>query len=210
MNKERILAFINAQISESLVRAIRDDIYAAYARSDDVAKEELQKLGPERYRAYTRRELCNDALARHGEVRQTDPKGEQYGFLQSNALNMLVFCVDRGLNVRQAKHRDLLSEMNKVFSPVCPDLFDPESELVHSSLHTCLMVVTPKSQGANVKRPEAIVLTVPYTNYEGFHLIVNVEDWLNSYAEKEETASDVWPTFREELLVVERDNEEDR
>lgn len=204
MFKSRLLGFINAQIPETLARNIIDDLYAAYARSDTVAQEELQVMPPQRYRAYTRRELCNEVLARHGEVRHTDPQGELFGFLQSNALNMLVFCVDRGLSVRAAKYRYLLSQMNKVFSPVCPDLFDEQSELVHRSLHTCLMVVAPNNQGADVKHPESLLLTVPYCNYTGFHLMVDVDEWLRSYGEDAVDVQDVWPTFREELLVIEQ------
>ena len=207
MIKEKLQAFINEQFPEPLIRVITDDIYAAFARSDEVSQQELQSLGHERLRAYMRRELCNDVLARHGEVKSTNPKGEQYGFLQLNSMNMLVFCVDKGLAVRPAMYRKQLSEMNKVLSPVIPDLFDPQSELVRSSLHTCLMVVIPKGQGGNSRHPENILLTVPYSDYKGFHLVVPLDEWLKSYGEQTADVNDPWPTFREELRKIEQDGE---
>ena len=209
MNKDRFLAFIRQQVSEDVAQKISDALYAAYARAEVLAKEEIKALGHERMRAYMRREFVNDVLAQLGEAKHTNPKGEKYGLLQFNAINMLAFCVDPTRPERPANYKKELAEMNKVLEPEIPDLFDPNSELARSSLHTCLMVINPKFGEGDPRHPRDILLVVPYTNRKGFHLQVRLRDWLESYKDDVVEPVDFWPTFRKEILETEKDDQQD-
>ena len=209
MNKDRFLAFIREQVSENQLREMTDAVYAAYSRAEVVAKAEIKALGHERMRSYSRRELCNDVLAQYGEARHTNPKGEKYGLVQFSDMNMLTFCVDPTQTIRPANYRKELSRVNQIFEDVHPDLFKDDSELIRSSLHTCLMIINPKAHEKEQKRPRDIQLVVPYTDFKGFHLKISLNEWLESYQEKAATTVDPWPSFRKEIIDIEKLDQDD-
>ena len=209
MNKTKLLTFIKEQVPEATARDISDAIYAAYSRAELLAKQEIMALGHERMRGYMRREFCNDVLAQFGEAKHTNPMGEKYGLIQFNSMNMLAFCVNTNGPERPATYKRELAKMNELLLPDIPDLFDANSELVRSSLHTCLMIVNPKGKGSDPKHPMAIQLVVPYTNRKGFHLNISLEEWLSSYNEEIVESAGAWPTFRKEILSIEKDKEQD-
>ncbi len=66
------------------------------------------------------------------------------------------------------------------------------------------MIINPNSNEAEQKRPRDIQLVVPYTNLNGFHLRVGLNEWMESYQEQVSKQPDPWPSFRQEIIEIEK------
>ena len=205
MDNSRILDFIKQRTPEELIRNLSESLHAAYARAHTLASEEMEVLRPDGLRGQMRFWFCNDEMAKAGKPMDTNPKGGQYGLVLLQNLTLIVFCVDHNKRARKTKYKSELALMNDMLEPKISDMFNPDSDSIHHALHACLMVINPGQHEDPIK-PRDVQLVVPYTDLNGFHLSISINQWLESYKEESHVISDPWPTFRQEIIEIEKNN----
>jgi len=208
--QQRVKAFITYHIEQTLWLALDENIRAAYAAADKDAKK-LINIKPSRMRAQNRRYYVDNAIAgihspHKADVCSTDPKGEMYVLLQSETEKITLSHIEihKGELPRSAKHRKLLAKKNSILESVNYDLFKPIPPDLEDALHLVVIVEHPSPKQEDQATPEQILVAVPYSSWEGYHLAVPLSEMLSSYTDTSsedhsEMRDIAWPKLRRDL-----------
>ncbi|HDL6963792.1 TPA: hypothetical protein PXM28_003139 [Yersinia enterocolitica] len=192
---------VQKDISDLIVNAfprelwlsIQDVFHAKYAAAHQVTIESALNLGaPEQKRLrpqlrhYTLNAAFRDAALNseviHNSV-ETSPKGEYFVVLSSGGVKMSRIGLNYDEpNIKAAKHRTLLAELNESLEGYTPDLF---SEIIMDNgptgtLGVLLLNINPpyrESQG----RMLDLRVVVPFSNLKGFHFNWSLTELLERY-----------------------------
>lgn len=204
--KSRLIRYITTNVDRALFLSMDDAIRIAYAKANTRAIEDFKYTSPARPRAQLRRYLIDDAIAgvlANGSpsVLQTIPKGEQYVVVCSGNVTLSHVELHEKVWARPAKHRTMLAQKNAILEPVTYDLFKDVPPKLDDSLHVVAVVLHPNPQAKDQSEPGEIIVTVPHTDWSGYHLEIPLRDLLRKYEGKQERRmiDEAWPTLRDDL-----------
>lgn len=213
--KSRLVRYITANVDRSLFLSMEDAIRTAYAKAHARALEDFKNTSPARPRSQLRRYMIDDALAGvlaegSPSVLDTVPKGEQYVVVCSGNVTLSHIELHENTWARPAKHRILLAKKNAILEPVNLDLFKEPPPKLDDSLHVVAVVLHPHPRAKAQAEPSELLITVPYTNWAGYHLDIPIRELLQAYETEHEPAliDEAWPTLRDDLQKVENPNEQ--
>lgn len=210
--EDRLIKYITSHIDKSLILSIEDAVRAGYAKAHKRSSEDLVNINPSRLRAQQRRYFVDDALAGvlskdNASVLETCPKGEHYIVLCSGNITLSHIELHKDSFARPAKHRLMLSRRNAILEPVNLDFFKPTPPKIDDSLHVVAVVLHPAPTERNQSAPNDILITVPYTDWKGYHLKLSVNYFLQQYENHEgimPKTDEAWPRLREDLIKKEK------
>lgn len=172
---------------------IQDVFHAQYAAAQQVTIDSVLKLdAPEqiRLRPQIRHYTLNAAFKRvalncgviHNSV-ETSPKGEHFVVLSSHGVKMSRIGLNHDeSNIKGAKHRTLLAELNESLEGYTPDLFS-ERTIDHGALGTLgilLLNINPTYHESQSRMLDLRVV-VPFSNLNGFHFNWSLTELLERY-----------------------------
>lgn len=202
----RLVRYITANVDRSLFLSMDDSIRTAYSKANLRTQEDFKNTNPSRPRAQLRRYLIDDALAgalAEGQpsVLQTVPKGEQYVVVCSGNVTISHIELHENAWVRPAKHRRFLAKRNAILEPVTLDLFEKSPPRLDEALHVVAVVIHPQPKAKNQSEPSEIFISVPYTDWTGFHLEIPIRELLQNYETDHNSnlVDEAWPTLRDDL-----------
>lgn len=207
--QQRLLAFIAHHIEKELWSTIDENIRAAYAMADKDAHK-LVNISPSRPRAQNRRYYIDNAIAgiysnNETTVCSTEPQGEIYVLLKSKTEKITLSHIElhRDEFPRPAEHRKLIAKKNAILEPVNYDLFKPLPPNLEDALHLVVIVEHPSPKKEDQSSPEQILVAVPYSSWNGYHLTVPLPTMLASYTDEilndYEMRDNAWPKLRQDL-----------
>ena len=205
---DRLMQYIVANVDRGLLMSIEESIRLAYSKADNIVRNELKNTSRTRPRAQMRRYLIDDALAgSSARTSDTEPKGEKYIVIQAGNVTLSHIELHENKWARPAKHRTLLALGNAILEPETLDMFKEQPPKPEDTLHVVVVVLHPKSCADNQSEPSAILVSVPYTDWRGYHLEIPLELLLEKYGleneGKEEVVDQAYPTLRADLLIEE-------
>lgn len=207
----RLLRYITANVDRQLLLAMDDAIRLAYAKAQSRAIEDYKNISPVRPRAQSRRYMVDDALAGvlsagYPSVEQTTPKGEHFIVVCSGQITLSHIELHENKWARPAKHRTLLAKKNAILEPVNLDFFDSPPPSLEDALHLVAVVLHPRSSSKNQSEPSDILITVPYTNWNGYHLEIPIRELLREYEIERDSSliDEAWPTLKDDLQKAEQ------
>lgn len=208
--QERIARYITRNVDKNLFISMEDAIRSGYAKAHYHAKEICSNTSPARLRAQTRRYAIDDALsgslsAGMSSVQQTFPKGEHYVVIASGKVTISHIELHEREKARPAKHRKLLTLKNAILEPENFDLFKELPPKLDDTLHVVAVVVHPDPVAKQQSIPSDIIVTVPYTDWSGYHLELPLAQLISSYSEENNSGlvDEAWPTLKDELQKAE-------
>ena len=205
--KKRLMSFIVHNVGKDVLLALDDNIRSAYEQANDDAKK-LVNINPSRMRAQNRRYYVDNAVAGiHASVKakicSTEPKGEMYVVLKSGKITLSHIELHKDSTARDAKHRKLLAKKNAILEKPQYDLFKQAPPELDDALHIVIVVIHPEKRNRNQGVPLSVLVTVPYTTWDGYHLEVSLIEMLEKYSSEELEESSMidgaWPKLREDL-----------
>ncbi|GAB1257633.1 hypothetical protein NBRC116494_21350 [Aurantivibrio plasticivorans] len=212
--KSRLVRYITSNVDRSLFLSMDDSIRAAYAKANARALEDFKNTNPARPRAQMRRYMIDDALAGalaegSPSVLQTVPKGEQYVVVCSGNVTLSHIELHENAWARPAKHRSFLAQKNAILEPVTFDLFKAAPPKLDDALHIVAVVLHPRPQAKNQSAPSEIFISVPYTDWAGYHLEIPIRELLQEYEVEHDSSliDEAWPTLRDDLQKEEHTSE---
>lgn len=212
--KSRLVRYITSNVDRSLFLSMDDSIRAAYAKANTRSLEDFKNTNPARPRAQMRRYMIDDALAGalaegNPSVIQTIPKGEQYVVVCSGNVTLSHIELHENKWARPAKHRSFLAQKNAILEPVTLDLFEAAPPKLDDALHVVAVVLHPHPQAKNQSEPSEIFISVPYTDWSGYHLEVPIRKLLQEYEVEHDLSliDEAWPTLRDDLQKEEHSSE---
>ncbi|MFG1498057.1 hypothetical protein ABMA57_15605 [Saccharospirillum sp. HFRX-1] len=210
--QERIIRYITTNIDRSLFLSMDDSIRTAYAKANHRAEEDFKNTNPARPRAQLRRYMIDDALAgalSEGQpsVEQTVPKGEHYVVVCSGNVTLSHIELHENALARPALHRKLMARKNEILEPFTFDLFEAPPPRLDDALHVVAVVVHPRPTSEKQSEPSNILVSVPYTDWSGYHLEISMAEMLAKY--EDDSSSDIidsaWPMLRDDIKKAETD-----
>lgn len=209
--KSRLVRYITSNVDRSLFLSMDDSIRAAYTKANARALEDYKNTNPARPRAQMRRYMIDDALAgalAEGSpfVLQTIPRGEHYVVVCSGNVTLSHIELHESAWARPAKHRSFLAQKNAILEPVTLDLFKATPPKLDDALHVVAVVLHPSPQAQNQYEPSEIFVTVPYTDWAGYHLEIPIRELLQKYELEHDSSlvDEAWPTLRGDLKKEEQ------
>jgi len=213
--KARLVRYITSNVDRSLFLSMDEAIRAAYAKANARARDDFKNTNPARPRAQLRRYLIDDALAGalaegNPSVLQTIPKGEQYVVVCSGNVTISHIELHENVWARPAKHRSFLAQKNAILEPTTFDLFEAIPPKLDDALHVVTVVLHPSPQAPNQSEPSQILISVPHTDWSGYHLEVPIQELLKEYEVEPDSnlIDDAWPTLRDDLQKQEHVSEQ--
>ncbi len=213
--KERIVDYIKFQVDKGVFESVVEAVTESYAAADSVARDKIKNTNPTRVRAQMRRYFTDDSMAglfTNGmpTVHKTDPVGEHFVTLESGNVTISHIELKENEWARNAKHREGLASKNSILQPYNLDLFEEPPPKTDDSLHIAILVLRPSSKEENQAEPVDILITVPHTDWRGYHLEIPIGLMISSYGELKPEASltdGAWPSLKKEILAVEDSTE---
>ncbi|HCT3326160.1 hypothetical protein [Enterobacter cloacae] len=198
--KQQIDDVLTAAFSREFWLDLHEELSITYAACQAVATGNTLKLGePEliRTRAQIRHYGLNSALRRAAQRSgyasfdaETNPKGENYVIVSSQGVRASRIGVNHNkLDIKAAKHRSLLAELNQDLEGFTPDMFNLVSQKSpaeeRGSLGVLFLNVNPP---LNVGQDRMLDLrvVVPFTNLKGSHYNRSIGEILGLYAVERE------------------------
>lgn len=205
--KSNLTNFIVSQVDKSLLLSLDEAIRAAYSKANKRAKEDFKHIKHSRPRAQLRRYMIDDAfigaMQNFNPVEMTTvPLGENYVVLASGYITLSHIELHENKWARPAKHRAFLARRNSILEPVNLDFFKETPPSLAESLHIVAVVLHPNPKSKEQGRPKEILITVPYTNWKGYHLELPLRELLLKYNEstvQQETIDSAWPKLKRNL-----------
>lgn len=204
--QEKLVRYIIGNVKRDLFLSLDEAIGSAYLRADQRVTEDIQFTSRTRPRAQLRRYYIDDAIAGamssgSPSVVQTVPKGEHYIVVCSGNISLSHIELHEDAFARPAKHRKMLAMKNAILEPLQYDFFNKTTEDLADSLHLVAVVLHPSTQENNQSAPKRVLITVPYTNWQGYHLEIDLKDLLKSYNQTgtQGVVDEAWPTLKEAL-----------
>lgn len=210
--KNRLMSFIIHNLGKDVLLALDENIRNAYEQAHNDAKK-LVNINPSRMRAQNRRYYVDNAVAGiHTSVKakicSTEPKGEMYVLLKSGKITLSHIELHKDSTARDAKHRKLLAKKNIILEKPQYDLFKQAPPVLDDALHIVIVVIHPEKQNINQDKPLSILVTVPHTTWDGYHLEISLANMLQKYNTEELEVSSMvdgaWPKLREDLRKKEK------
>lgn len=211
--EDRLVNYITSNVGKELFLSVEDAIRAAYAKAHYRAAEDCKNTSPNRLRSYQRRYFVDDALAGvlaegSPSVLQTVPKGEQYIVICAGNITLSHIELHQNQWARPARHRSMLTQKNSILEPVTYDFFKAPPPKMDDSLHIVAVVLHPRTGGTDQSQPAEILITVPYTDWLGYHLEIPLKELIKKYGEEMNTTSMqvdlAWPMLRDDLQKEEK------
>lgn len=191
--------------------SVDEAIRLAYAKANQSAQELLKNTSPVRLRGQMRRYVIDDAFAgisKFPSVNQTVPKGEHFVVLCSGDLTLSHIELHENALARPAKHRAFLAKKNAILEPYTPDFFEPSLPEFDKCLHLVAVIVHPNPKEKDQSKPQQVFISVPYTDWSGYHLEVAIDKLISDYDEHKDknysVPDDAWPTLRDDLIDLEK------
>ena len=177
---------------------LEQQILLKYGAVESFVQEQFVHTPKGRVRPQIRRYILDEAVATvGGAVHQTTPRGEHYITLDSGDIVLSHVETASGKNVRRVAHRKALSKHNALLEPVQPDFFDEKPVQISGKLNVVIVVVHPEARLSEQTVPEAIMVSVPYSSWLGYHLWIPLSEFLAMYHEEHQYEEDIaWPTLR--------------
>ncbi|WP_444912028.1 hypothetical protein [Microbulbifer sp. PAAF003] len=206
--KSRLIRYIAKHLDRELILSIDDAIRTAYAKANARVQEDIKNTSQTRPRAQLRRYYIDDALAGalakgKPSVQQTVPRGEHYIVICSGNITLSHIELHGNSRARRAKHRALLTKKNAILEPVTLDLFKEAPPKFDDALHVVAVVLHPAPEVQNQSEPGEIFITVPYTDWTGYHLEIPIQKLLMEYETETEhdpsLKDEAWPTLKDDL-----------
>lgn len=192
---------VQRDISDLIVNAfprelwlnIQDVFHAQYAAAHQVTIESALKLdvpGQIRLRPQLRHYTLNAAFKEaalnsgviHNSV-ETSPKGEYFVILSSDGVKMSRIGLNYDEpNIKAAKHRTLLAELNESLEGYTPDLFSERTmdNGPEGTLGVLLLNINPPYHESQSRMLDLRVV-VPFSNLKGFHFNWSLTELLERY-----------------------------
>ncbi|EIH7028110.1 hypothetical protein A7Y76_000087 [Escherichia coli] len=180
---------------------VQDELHTVYQASQDVVTGSALKLErPEvvRLRPQVRHYSLNSAFRRAAASAgyewvdaETVPKGENYVIVSANRVRVSRIGVNHDdRDIRSAKHRLLIAELNQNYEGYTPDMFglatnDRPGEN-HGSLGVLLLNINPPLFSEQDRMLDLRVV-VPFTNLKGYHYNRSIVEILELYSIERET-----------------------
>lgn len=211
--ESRIVRYIVSNVNRDLFLSIDEAVRLAYAKAHSRSVEDYKHTSRARPRAQSRRYMIDDALAGvmaqgNSSVLDTVPKGEKYVVVCSGSITLSHIELHENKWARPAKHRTMLALKNAILEPVTPDMFKEPPPKLDDSLHVVAVVLHPDAKASNQSEPKELLITVPYTNWQGYHLEVPLRKILLEYENDDQgfnnSVDGAWPTLREDLIEIEK------
>jgi|GEM_PF-1099096 len=211
--KDRLVRYITSNVGKDLFLSVEDAIRTAYAKAHHRAVEDCKNTSPNRLRSYQRRYFVDDALAGvlaegSPSVLQTVPKGEQYIVICAGNITLSHIELHQNQWARPARHRSMLSQKNAILEPITYDFFKAPPPKMDDALHVVAVVLHPGAAGKDQSQPTEIVITVPYTDWLGYHLEIPLKELIKEYGQEANAASMqvdlAWPMLRDDLQKEEK------
>jgi len=199
---------VQKQIDDVLASAFRrefwldlqDQMHTSYEAAQDVSTGSSLKLErPDivRARPQIRHYTLNAAFRRAARSSgyeyvdaETVPKGENYVIVSADRVRVSRIGLNHNdINIRSAKHRSLIAELNHDYEGYTPDFFGlNDNELPgdrSGSLGVLLLNINPPLS-AEQDRMLDLRVTVPFTNLKGFHYNRSIIEILELYSVERE------------------------
>ena len=212
--KARLMNYITANVARDLFLSMEDAIRAAYAKANARALEDYRNINSARPRAQMRRYMIDDALAGAlakgtPSVLQSFPKGEHYVVICSGNVTLSHIELHQHKWARPAKHRLFLAKKNAILEPTTLDMFEPSRPDLQDSLHLVAVVLHPNIRNKNQSEPSAILISIPYSDWSGYHLELPLNEILIAYENSpgSDYVDEAWPTLRDDLRKAESDSD---
>ncbi|MBT0725130.1 hypothetical protein HH682_12030 [Rosenbergiella sp. S61] len=171
---------------------LNEELSASYLAANETAIGPGLRLGNSeiiRLRPQIRHYTLNAALKRAAEYsgyvvsdKNTNPKGESYVVVESNLVRISRIGTSHdSFNIKKAKHRTLLAELNHEYEGYTPDFFDlNEKNESTGSLGVFIVNVNPPLF-SDQSRMLDLRIVVPFTNLKGLHYSRSVSEILELY-----------------------------
>lgn len=211
--KDRLIRYITSNVGRDLFLSVDDAVRTAYAKAHQRAVEDCKNTSPNRLRSQQRRYFVDDALAGvlaegSPSVLDTVPKGEQYIVICAGNITLSHIELHQNQWARPARHRSMLAKKNAILEPVTFDFFEPPPPIMDDALHVVAVVLHPGVTSKDQSQPAEIVITVPYTDWLGYHLEIPLKELIKEYSQGDTAANlqtDLaWPTLRDDLQEEEK------
>ncbi|RJX68644.1 hypothetical protein DZ860_16760 [Vibrio sinensis] len=205
---DKLSAFLRMHLTRDTLEDLEKNIISRYGDVDSYIKNNFTHIPKQRLRQQMRRYNIDEALCMSGGiVCNTYPRGENYIVIDLDNVKVSHVEVAHNKRIRDAAHRKLLSQLNTILEPIQIDLFDADKKTnFDSKLHAVIVVAHPAASESSQSTPNDIFITIPFSNWRGFHLFVPISEFILGYMNEEhhQPVFDMaWPT----LLVEIKDEE---
>lgn len=208
--QEQLIKYVAHHLDRELLLGIEDAILSAYKAAHEDTERRIKNTPKSRFRSQARRYYIDEALAGLNEkfqskVRPTEPRGEHYVMLCSGNITLSHIELHSGAKPRAAKHRKMMALRNAILEPQNLDFWKSPPPDLKDSLHVVATVIHPASGHAEQFQPQSLRVTIPYTDWNGTHLDVELSKLYEQYDVSEELSQldTAWPSLKIALRKAE-------
>lgn len=214
MLETELINFIMTKIEKKNFLDIKDAIESAYAEADQSAEATMRYTSAAKLKGYMRRYCIDDQLAGLSacspKSNHTIPTGEQFTTL--NFPEVTVGHVESSSKKipRKSNYQNQLALQNNSIENHNLDLFKEDFETNSiNTLYLVIVVIRPNIDAEKQNSPAQILIAVPYTNWNDYHLTIPLNDLILKYNNSSINNSYddmAWPKLKTQMTDLEIKN----